>query len=266
MPRGCHLSLVERTKIDLLREYGETIRAIALKLNRSKSTIHKYLLDPKSYGTKKRSGRHPKVTERDKRSIKRLATTNNFSCGQIKAELSLSVTRRRINQILNEDLQITRQQMIPKPKLTSRHKAARLSFAEKYKFWEDEWQNVLFSDEKKFNLDGPDGFHGYWRAKGQNNQVRVARNFKGGSLMTWLSFGYRARSPICFISHKMNAENYVDLLDNVFIEFAEENYGNNFIFQQDNAPIHTARTTKGFFVEKNIDVLDWPPKPRFKSG
>lgn len=52
---------------------------------------------------------------------------------------------------------------------------------------------------------------------------------------------------MCFISHKMNAENYVELLDSVLIEFAEENYGNNFTFQQDNAPIHTARTTNKFF-------------------
>ena len=56
--------------------------------------------------------------------------------------------------------------------------------------------------------------------------------------MTWVAFGYRSRSPICFISHKINAENYVELLDNVLINYAEENYGNNFIFQQDNAQCH----------------------------
>ena len=29
-------------------------------------------------------------------------------------------------------------------------------------------------------------------------------------------------------------------------------------FQQDNAPPHTAKTTKRFFEENNIDVLPWP--------
>lgn len=76
--------------------------------------------------------------------------------------------------------------------------------------------------------------------------------------MTWVAFGYRERSPICFITHKMIAENYVELLENVLIDFAETNYGNNFVFQQDNAPIHKARLTKQFFEDKNIEVLDWP--------
>ena len=63
------------------------------------------------------------------------------------------MTVRRINQILNKDFNITKRKMIPKPKLTPRHKTSRLAFAEKYKFWEEEWRKIIFSDEKKFNLD-----------------------------------------------------------------------------------------------------------------
>lgn len=91
MPRGTQLSAVEQTKIELLRESGHTIRGIAVKLNRSKTTIQNYLLNPKSYGTAKRSGRKPKVSDRDKRLIKRLAATNNFSCREIKWKLGLNV-------------------------------------------------------------------------------------------------------------------------------------------------------------------------------
>ena len=28
--------------------------------------------------------------------------------------------------------------------------------------WEKEWYKIVFSDEKKFNLDGPDGYQYYY--------------------------------------------------------------------------------------------------------
>lgn len=125
MPRRTQLSLEERAKIDAYRESGLSIREIARRVKRSKTTIQNYLADPKIYGSIKRSGRQPIVSERDKRSIKRLAVTNNFSCKQIKSEFNLNVTARWVNQILNKDLSVKKQKSIPKPKLTVRHKEAR---------------------------------------------------------------------------------------------------------------------------------------------
>lgn len=52
--------------------------------------------------------------------------------------------------------------MKSKPNLTKKHKEARLKFAEEHMHWGDLWQNVIFSDEKKFNFDGPDCYSFYW--------------------------------------------------------------------------------------------------------
>ena len=79
--------------------------------------------------------------------------------------------KRDVNQYMEtnkSNFNITKRKMIPKLKLTPRHKTSRLAFAEKYKFWEEEWRKIIFSDEKKFNLDGPDGFQGYWMDKGKH--------------------------------------------------------------------------------------------------
>ena len=49
-----------------------------------------------------------------------------------------------------------------KPPLTKTHKTNRLEWAKKYMSWKAEWNPVVFSYEKQWNLDGPDGFHSYW--------------------------------------------------------------------------------------------------------
>ncbi|RWS08468.1 hypothetical protein B4U79_07644, partial [Dinothrombium tinctorium] len=65
--------------------------------------------------------------------------------------------RRTVNRVLTNDpnTQWTKRN---KPPLTAVHREARLSFASKHLTDSTDWSTVIFSDEKKFNLDDPDGF------------------------------------------------------------------------------------------------------------
>ena len=108
------LNITNSVLICSYRESGDTIRRIAL--NRSKTPIQNYLRDPISYRTISRHGPIPVITERDKRQIKRLEVSENISCDHLKSKVNLSVTVRRINQILKKDFNITKRKMIPKPK------------------------------------------------------------------------------------------------------------------------------------------------------
>lgn len=110
----------------------------------------------------------------------------------------------------------------------------------------------------KSNLDGPDCVQYYWHDLRKKQEIRMTRNFGGGSLMVWGGFSFLSTLPIAWITTRMSAQDYVSLLDVSLVDHAEDLMGAEMIFQQDNASIHTARLTRDFFAERDIDVLDWP--------
>ena len=124
--------------------------------------------------------------------------------------------------------------------------------------WDNEWKNVVDSDENKFNLDKLVGFQRYRRDRRWTQETQYARNFHGGSLTVWAAFVYNKTSPISFTGHKMSTLRYVELLDSVLIDFAETFFSENWSFQQDNAAIHNTAVTKTFFSQINLCVIKWP--------
>jgi len=44
------------------------------------------------------------------------------------------------------------------------------------------------------------------------------------------------------------------------VHFGEDNFGDTWIFQQDNAPIRTPKLTKAYFKESQIPLLEWPAR------
>uniref|UniRef100_A0A914DN91 Uncharacterized protein n=1 Tax=Acrobeloides nanus TaxID=290746 RepID=A0A914DN91_9BILA len=52
----------------------------------------------------------------------------------------------------------------------------------------DQISVVIWSDEKKFNLDGPDGSRYYWHDPRKEKHVFSRRNFGGGNMMVWAAF------------------------------------------------------------------------------
>ncbi|KAG3115315.1 hypothetical protein PI126_g24695 [Phytophthora idaei] len=113
------------------------------------------------------------------------------------------------------------------------------------------WDSIIFSDEKKWNLDGPEGFQHYWRDLLQAG---------GGSAMVWAAFSSRGKSPLVVLSGRQNSEDYVYTVCEYLLPFAHLNYGTDYIYQQDNASIHVSKHTTEFFAEQQVEVLDWSSK------
>ncbi|CAF4065335.1 unnamed protein product, partial [Rotaria magnacalcarata] len=80
----------------------------------------------------------------------------------------------------------------------------------------------------------------------------------GGSVMIWASFGWGGKSSICFVDGRMNAKGYREVLKKHLIDIGRCMDGSDWIFQQDNAPIHQAKANLTWFKSQKINVLPWP--------
>jgi hypothetical protein len=52
-----------------------------------------------------------------------------------------------------------------------KHKDARMNFSKDCMTWTEEWKRVIFSEEKKFNLDGLVCYSYYWH----NSEVELSK-------------------------------------------------------------------------------------------
>ena len=188
------------------------------------------------------------------RSISNVSTTARLIKSDLKIPGSLRTIQRQIKKLPN----IRRKKMLRKPKLFQHHKNARLKWAKYHGTWTKKWHSVCFSDEKKFNLDGPDGFSYYFHDLRKEELLLSKRQNGGGSIMVFGAFGYHGKLSIHFVEDNMKAKDYVDIICNKVIPFSNKMYGKNWIFQQDNAPVHTSNITKTFLRDNNIKVLSWP--------
>ena len=79
------------------------------------------------------------------------------------------------------------------------------------------------------------------------------------SVMIWGAMSSAGVGKLCFLKSKVTASVYQNVLEDFMIPSADDLYGDaDFIFQQDLAPAHTARSTKTWFDAHAITVLDWP--------
>lgn len=261
MGGGSTLTSVEQGRILAYNDQGMKLSHIAKAVARSRTVVRNFLADPSKYNSKKRPGPKPKLTKRQVRLILREGAKGECYASEIVAANKLPVSKRRVCQILSSCKHLKFSKKKASPVLSDRHKTARIEWAEKHVlFSTSEWDRVIFSDEKKFNLDGPDGFKYYWHDLRKEEVVYSRRQSGGGSLMIWAGICTSGKTELAFLNGNQNASDYILTLSEVLLPFVDLTFGRDCIFQQDNAAIHSARITKEFFDEQNLTVMEWPSK------
>ncbi len=79
------------------------------------------------------------------------------------------------------------------------------------------------------------------------------------SVMIWGAMSSAGVGPLCFLKTKVTAPVYQEILEHFMLPSADQLFKDaDFIFQQDLAPAHTAKSTKSWFNDHGFGVLDWP--------
>lgn len=260
MPKGTQLSDSEKGKIVAFRECGLSGWEISKRIKRSKTVVYNFLKNPGMYGMKKRTGRPEILTRRQKRRIVRRACEKKETANEVRQNLSLPCSTRTVQNVLSKHPQVSYGKFVSRPPLTNHHKKRRVDFAKKYISLGQKWADVIFSDEKKFNLDGPDGFRYFWYDLRKTKEVFSRRQFGGGSVMVWGAFAANGTTPIVFINRTMNSDRYVDMLGESLLPEAPLITSGDYIFQQDNASIHVSTSAKLWFEANSVNLLDWPAR------
>jgi len=261
MPRGTQLSAHERGKIDAFHQDGVSQAGIARRIGRSRAVVQNYLKDPARYGTISRKPRRSKLTLIGKRHLLREASKGTMSANNLRKALSLPVSTRWVQHLLHNSENLVYKKMKSSPMLLERHKKGRVEWCAQHVTKSIvEWGKVVFSDEKKFNLDGPDGFAYYWHDLRREEKVFSKRQNGGGSVMVWGGFSFNGKTALAILDGNQNAEDYTNTLQEYLLPFAASKHPGDWHFVQDGASIHTAKETAAWLDSRNISVLGWPAK------
>ena len=120
------------------------------------------------------------------------------------------------------------------------------------------WTRVIFSDEKKWNLCGNDGYVSIWQEESREYTFDSDTQHCPG-IMVWGAICSNGTAFISRLPKKINASTYQNMLDAVVFDQNRGELPVDFVFQQDNAPAHVAASSYDFFTQRNIPFLEWPP-------
>ena len=104
-----------------------------------------------------------RIDKRKSLAIKRSVERNNemerkVTCNTIISDTGLSISRRTINNwLIKHDFKFKK--VVQKIHLTRKHKDARMNIASEWLEKNIQIENIVFSDEKRFSLDGPDNWY-----------------------------------------------------------------------------------------------------------
>ncbi len=248
------LSKDTRNKIVDLHQAGKTESAIGKQLGVKKSTVGAIIRKWKTYKTTDnlpRSGAPRKISPRGVKMITRTVSKNpRTTRGDLVNDLQRAgtkVTKATIsNTLRRQGLKSCSVRRVPLLKPVH----------------VQNWENVIWSDETKIELFGKNSTCRVWRRKNAElhpkNTIPTVKH-GGGNIMLWGCFSAKGPGRLICVKERMNGAMYREILSENLLPSARAlKMKRGWVFQHDNDPKHTARSTKEWLRKKHFKVLEWP--------
>lgn len=125
----------------------------------------------------------------------------------------------------------------------------------------DYWRKVIFSDESKIVI-GQNSRVYIWRKRGKGwrpDLVEARRAKPSYEVMIWGCISWHGVGTITAVNGNINAEKYQQVLNDDLWPVIVRHFSNEqYIFQDDNAPVHRARSMQDFIHRNGIRTMSWP--------
>ncbi len=264
------LSVDLREKIVEKHGQSQGYKSISRDLNVPVSTVRNIIKRFTAHATVANlpgRGRKSKINEKLQQRIVRMVDKEpRLTSKQIQADLQTqgtTVSARTIRRHLSEKGHYGRRPRRT-PLLTQSHKKARLEFAKTYVTKPQSfWDNVLWTDETKVEIFGK-GHHGtVYRKRNEafkeKNTVPTVKH-GGGSKMFWGCFAASGTGCLDCVNGIMKSDDYQRILGRNVVASVRKLHlhQRSWVFQQDNDPKHTSKSTQKWLQTKRWRVVKWP--------
>ena len=171
MGRKTDLKPDERQRIVDFLNHGNTSLDIAKSIHRDNCTVKRFIENINKVRGRSDKGKFRKISRREISSVRKTLSKNPHSTSaKIFNEAGVpSRSRAGRCKILRSIGKVAKPTI--KPPLKPRHKLARLDWAKSY--MKTIFENVLFTDESRATLDGPDGWMSGWLLNGTTPQSKI---------------------------------------------------------------------------------------------